>query len=213
MRRIREFWTRLRGPKTEPLPAPSRLIVGLGNPGARYESSRHNIGFRIVEGLADRAGGEWRSEVSLDARVAPVEFAGEACLLLEPQSFMNRSGRSVAAACERWPDLDPTTDVLVLYDDLDLPTGRIRLRPSGGGGGHRGMGDILVELDTKAVPRLRFGIGHPGSSGGVTDWVLAPFSAQEEAELISALARAADAIEVVLRDGMSAAMGQFNRSG
>jgi len=212
MRRIREFWTRLRGPRSEPLQAPSRLIVGLGNPGAEYQATRHNIGFRVVEQLADRAGGQWRTESSLDARVAAVELAGVPCLLVEPQSFMNRSGRTVAAACERWPGLDPATDVIVIYDDLDLPTGRIRLRPSGGGGGHRGMGNVLDELETKAIPRLRFGVGHPGPKGAVIDWVLAPFAADEEAGLDAALARAADAIEVAVREGLPVAMGQFNSS-
>ncbi|MBJ20070.1 MAG: aminoacyl-tRNA hydrolase [bacterium] len=212
MGRIRDFWSRLRGPRPEPVRAPSRLIVGLGNPGPQYALTRHNIGFRVVERLADRAGAEWREEASLDARVTAIELAGEDCLLLEPQTFMNRSGRSVAAACERWPDLDPTTDVFVVYDDLDLPTGRIRLRASGGGGGHRGIGDVLDELGTRALPRLRFGVGHPGSGEEVIGWVLGPFPEDEEAELPAAVDRAADAIESALRDGIPAAMGQFNGS-
>jgi len=210
MDRIRKFWARLSGSKIEPLQTPSRLIVGLGNPGAKYAGTRHNIGFRVVERLADRAGVQWRMEASLEARVAVIELADEPCLLLEPQTFMNRSGRSVAAACARWPELDPTTEVFVVYDDLDLPTGRIRLRPSGGGGGHRGMGDILEELETRDIPRLRFGVGHPGSGGAVIDWVLSPFAEGDDAELPVALDRAADALEVAVRDGMPAAMGQFN---
>ncbi len=213
MGRIRDLWARLAGRATrEPVVPPRRLIVGLGNPGAKYESTRHNVGFRVVERLAERAGGEWRVDASLEARFAVVELVGEPCWLLEPQTFMNRSGRSVAAACERWPGLDPSTDVFVIYDDLDLPTGRIRLRPSGGGGGHRGIGDILSELDTRALPRLRFGVGHPGASNAVIDWVLAPFSGDEESELPAAVDRAADAIEAALRDGIPAAMGQFNGS-
>jgi PTH1 family peptidyl-tRNA hydrolase len=212
IRLIRDFFQRRvsRGPGA--LPAPSRLIVGLGNPGAEYASTRHNVGFCVVEELARRGGGEWSSDSALEARVAFVELAGQRCLLVEPQTFMNHSGRTVAAACARWPGLDPTTDVFVIYDDLDLPTGRIRLRPSGGGGGHRGMGDILTELETKAVPRLRFGVGHPGSEGSVVDWVLAPFGEGEQSDLDAAFRRAADAVEVALRDGLAVAMGQFNRS-
>ena len=212
IRWIRDRWTRRSGARAEGQEPPERLIVGLGNPGEKYESTRHNIGFRVVERLAARAAGQWSSDLALDARVAAVELSGQACLLIEPQTFMNRSGKSVAAACARWPELDPSADVLVIYDDLDLPTGRIRLRPSGGAGGHRGMADILDQLDRKSICRLRFGVGHPGASGAVIDWVLAPFPSEEEALLEEAVDRAADAVEVALRDGFTTAMGQFNKS-
>jgi PTH1 family peptidyl-tRNA hydrolase len=197
--------------------------VGLGNPGSKYASTRHNVGFRIVEMLADRhrdghrhghgpgQGGEWRNDRALEAKISFVELDREVCLLIEPQTFMNRSGSVLLAALERWPELDPKTDLLIVYDDLDLPTGRIRLRPSGGSGGHRGIGDILLELDTKEIPRLRFGVGHPGSAGEVVDWVLEPFSAEEEAMVLpDALSRAVDAIEMVTREGVTPAMGHFN---
>lgn len=211
MRLIRSLRTRLRGLSKESTQEPSRLIVGLGNPGPKYESTRHNIGFRVVERLADRAGGRWTMDPSLDARVASVVLEGVVCLLVEPQTFMNRSGRSLVAARDRWPALDPATDFLVIYDDLDLPTGRIRLRPSGGGGGHRGIGNIIDELETRDVPRLRFGVGHPGSSAAVIDWVLTAFSADEEVAVAEAVGRAAAAVEAALRDGLPVAMGQFNR--
>ena len=119
----------------------------------------------------------------------------------------------MSAALERWPSLDPATDVIVVYDDMDLPTGRIRLRPSGGAGGHRGIGDIIDALGTKAIPRLRFGVGHPGPDGpSVIDWVLAPFPDSELELLEEAAARAADAVRVALSEGVPAAMGQFNAS-
>jgi PTH1 family peptidyl-tRNA hydrolase len=125
---------------------------------------------------------------------------------------MNRSGTALVAALERWPELDPSTDLLIVYDDLDLPTGRLRLRPSGGGGGHRGIGDILLELDTKQIPRLRFGVGHPGSADAVIGWVLERFGSEEESSVLpDALARAADAIEMTIREGVTPAMGQFNQ--
>ena len=211
MQRVRQLWVRLFGARQESVRPPARLIVGLGNPGSKYEATRHNVGFRIVEKLADRHRGVWHDDRALDAKISTVEIEGQACLLVEPQTFMNRSGAAVLAVLERWPELDPTTDLLIVYDDLDLPTGRIRLRPSGGGGGHRGIGDILLELDTKAIGRLRFGVGHPGSAGAVIDWVLAPFAVEEEATMLpAAVERAADAVEWTIRDGVTSAMGQFN---
>jgi PTH1 family peptidyl-tRNA hydrolase len=211
MQRVRQLWVRFFGARQESVQPPTRLIVGLGNPGSKYEATRHNVGFRIVERLADRRSGVWHHDPTLDAKISTVEIEGEVCLLVEPQTFMNRSGAALLAVLERWPELDPKKDLLIVYDDLDLPTGRIRLRPRGGGGGHRGIGDILVELDTKEIPRLRFGVGHPGSAGKVIDWVLAPFAVEEEATVLpAALERAADAVEWTIRDGVTSAMGQFN---
>lgn len=125
---------------------------------------------------------------------------------------MNRSGQSVAAALTRWPALVPESDLLVVYDDLDLPLGRLRLRPRGRAGGHRGLADITRVLTTEALPRLRFGIGHPGSARAVIDWVLEPFAPEEEAVLPAALERAVEAIECALRDGLGIAMDRFNGS-
>ena len=211
MQRVRELWNRFFGARREPVRRPTRLIVGLGNPGSKYQATRHNVGFRIVEMLADRHQGEWHHDRSLDAKISLVEIAGEVCLLVEPQTFMNRSGASLLAVLERWPGLQPETDLLIVYDDLDLPTGRIRLRPNGGGGGHRGIGDILDQLDTREIPRLRFGVGHPGSAREVIDWVLEPFATEEESAVLpAALARAVEAIEMVIHAGVTPAMGQFN---
>ena len=194
-----------------PFAAPTRLLVGLGNPGEEYAATRHNIGFRVVELLAERFAGQWRAEPGLDARVCPIEIDSESCLLVQPQSFMNRSGAAVRAALARWPALNPETGLLIIYDDMDLPTGRLRLRPRGGSGGHRGIGDILRELDMKEIPRLRVGVGHPGSAGEVVDWVLDSFSPDEEALVLpDLLGRAADAVEATIREGVTSAMGQFN---
>jgi PTH1 family peptidyl-tRNA hydrolase len=207
IRRVREW---LRGTSPAVPQAPARIVIGLGNPGAKYAGTRHNVGFRVVELLATRCGGEWSDDASLEARVARVELGGQSCLLVQPQTFMNRSGRTVAAAVECWPSLDPSLDLLVVYDDIDLPTGRIRLRPSGGAGGHRGMGDILDELGTKSIPRLRFGVGHPGKGEQVIDWVLARFSPADEVLLEPALERSVEAVTAVLQEGVPVAMGQFN---
>lgn len=203
------------GNAPEPLEAleafePTRLIVGLGNPGVEYAPTRHNIGFRVLDELAERGGVSWSADDGLNARVAKVQLSGETCLLIQPQTFMNRSGASVMTALGRWP-LSAETALLVVFDDLDLPPGRIRLRPKGGGGGHNGIGDILAQLDSKAVPRLRFGVGHPGDSGSVIDWVLAPFPEEEEVHVLpAAIQRAADAVEMFVAKGIEATMGKFN---
>jgi PTH1 family peptidyl-tRNA hydrolase len=191
--------------------APDRLVVGLGNPGARYAATRHNVGFRVVERLAARHGAVFEASEALSGRVARRVVGGLDCALLEPTTFMNRSGDSVAAALACWPGLVPERDLLVVYDDLDLPLGRLRLRPGGSAGGHRGIADIARALATNAIPRLRFGIGHPGSAAAVVDWVLEPFSAEEETErLPAAIDRAADAVVCVLADGLATAMDRFN---
>jgi len=222
---LRRLWVRLRAgsrrrsqaavgdPATprSPDPTPTRLVIGLGNPGQKYAATRHNAGFRVLETWASRRGARWREDAGLDARVASLQLEGEPILLVEPQTFMNRSGETVERALERWPGLSPAHDLIIVYDDLDLPVGRIRLRPSGGSGGHRGLGDILDRLETRQLPRLRFGIGHPGQASGVLDWVLQPFDDSEEREILAgALGRAVDALEAVLREGLSTAMGRFN---
>ncbi len=192
-------------------PAPARLVVGLGNPGARYAATRHNIGFRVVERLAMRHRAALEPLDALTGRFARAILGGYDTGLLEPTTFMNRSGESVQAALARWPHLRPESDLLVVFDDLDLPTGRLRLRPGGGAGGHRGMADLVRALETTAIPRLRFGIGHPGQRSAVVDWVLEPFSADEEAGVLpGAIERAADAVECALQDGLSTAMDRFN---
>jgi PTH1 family peptidyl-tRNA hydrolase len=186
-------------------------VVGLGNPGARYAATRHNVGFRVVERLAARHGTVFEASQALAGRVARLVVGGLDCALLEPETFMNRSGESVAAALARWPELAPERDLLVVYDDLDLPLGRLRLRPGGSAGGHRGIADIARALATNTLPRLRFGIGHPGSAAAVADWVLEPFLAEEEAErLPAAIDRAAEAVVCVLTDGLGTAMDRFN---
>lgn len=209
IRRIARLFQR--GDRIENAAPPSALIVGLGNPGPEYEDTRHNIGVRVVEALAARHHGVWQDDRSTRAKLCHVSVDGQSVALLAPQTFMNRSGESVALALDRWPSIEPSTDLLVVYDDLDLPTGRIRLRPSGGAGGHNGMGDILEQLATREVARLRFGIGHPGSASLVTDWVLRPFEESEERDVLpQAVERAVDALEAALREGVRSAMSHFN---
>lgn len=139
-------------------------------------------------------------------------LAGREVALLLPQTFMNESGRSVKAALADLPGVDPARGLIVAYDELDLPFGRLRLRPRGSSGGQRGMASIIAALGSEEFARLRFGIGRPGEADGAVDRVLAPFDAEERAALGERIERAADAIEHVLAHGIAAAMDRYNRA-
>jgi PTH1 family peptidyl-tRNA hydrolase len=189
-----------------------RLVVGLGNPGPEYAETRHNVGFQVVERLAARHAIALAPERRFRARFGQGTVRGVAVGILEPWTYMNRSGQSVAAALDALPLDDPTQDLIVVYDDLDLPFARLRVRPGGGAGGHNGLGDVQEQLGRSDFPRLRFGIGRPPEGEDPVDYVLAPFSAEESEALPVALDRAADALESLLTDGVRLAMDRFNRS-
>lgn len=187
-----------------------KLIAGLGNPGPRYADSRHNVGYLVVEELARR----WAADLSRYHRdfqglIGRVEAAGRSVLLLKPATYMNASGRSVAAVW-RFYKL-ASSDLLVIYDDLDLPVGQLRLRAAGSPGGHKGMSDVIQHLGTDQIPRLRIGIGrvHPAAA---VEYVLSSFDPDQRAAIQAALGPAAEAAECWLREGIEAAMNQFNRS-
>lgn len=192
-----------------------KLVVGLGNPGRRYEATRHSVGFRIVERFAARWGielGELRFGGRLGrgavqgAEGGPLEVA-----LFEPQTFMNRSGAAVAEALRGLGVEDPAADLLVVLDDVDLPFGRLRVRPSGGAGGHRGLGDVIDVLERSDFPRLRFGVGRPPAPLDTAEWVLEPFSEEEAAQLCERIEAASEALGSALLEGVAAAMNLFNR--
>jgi PTH1 family peptidyl-tRNA hydrolase len=188
------------------------LVVGLGNPGRRYERTRHNVGFRLAERLRER----WRMappEERFDARFARARVASLGGLdvgVLEPQTFMNESGASLAAALRKLPVADPAREVLIALDDADLPFGRLRLRAAGGDGGHRGLADLIERLGRRDLPRLRFGIGRPSLPMDTSDFVLARFTKEEETALTGHLDRAAEAVETFLTRGIAEAMNRFN---
>lgn len=177
-------------------------MAGLGNPGRQYERTRHNVGFRILDDVARRLGaGRWKSkDGAFQAHVAP-----HAVLLLKPLSYMNESGTPIAAAAAWWKS--PPADVLVVSDDLDLPFGRLRLRTSGGSGGHNGLKSIIARLG-EAFPRLRVGIGR-GRSDAI-DYVLSTFDAHEERALPDIIEVAADGIERWLAGDIDAAVQYVN---
>ena len=186
-----------------------KLVVGLGNPGKRYARSRHNVGFRVLEAVAERARAGVVEE-RFAGRYAECALAGERVGLLAPDTFMNRSGEAVAEALAALPEVDPAADLLVVFDDADLPLGRLRLRGRGSSGGHNGLADVLARLGSEGVPRLRFGIGRPLVPTGTVEFVLAPFAEDEEPLLARALPRAADAVACFVGEGIAAAMNRFN---
>jgi len=185
-----------------------QLIVGLGNPGRPYAGTRHNIGWRVAEAVADRAGlGPWREK--FDALLAEGPRRGRKVAVARPTTFMNESGRSVRQMVDFWR-LDPA-DLLVIVDDMALDLGRLRLRAAGSAGGHNGLASIVAHVGHEAFARLRVGIGPAPERDDHVDFVLGPFSKEEQPAVAEAVAQAVDAALVWLDRGVEAAMNQFNR--
>jgi peptidyl-tRNA hydrolase, PTH1 family len=184
-----------------------KLIVGLGNPGKQYSRNRHNVGFMCLDLLAARHGLTFNQR-RFKASVAEWH-RGEKVALAKPQTFMNLSGEAVRSLMG-WYHWTPA-DVLVVYDDLDLPLGTLRIREGGSSGGHRGMQSIVDWLKTQEFPRLRIGIGRPAVQE-VKGYVLADFHADEKPVVEETIARAADAVETILAEGIVSAMNKFNRT-
>jgi PTH1 family peptidyl-tRNA hydrolase len=186
------------------------LIVGLGNPGSEYAAHRHNVGFRVVDALARTHGLAFSRDRGARAHVARGKIDGRPVILAKPQTFMNLSGQSVTRL-SRKHDI-PSERLLVVYDDLDLPLGRLRLRPEGSSGGHKGMQSIIDSLGTQAFPRLRIGIDRPPGRMEPADYVLKPFGARQKALLPAVVERAVAAVECWLIEGIVAAMDEFNQA-
>ncbi len=186
------------------------LVVGLGNPGRRYERTRHNVGFRTVELLAERlGGGGWRERYS--GRLCELRDGERRLALLEPMTFMNLSGRSVAAAAGFYKL--PLDRLLVAHDEIDLPFGDVRAKRGGGLAGHNGLRSLRDSLGSADFLRVRAGVGRPerGDRRPVADWLLAPFEPHEDVEAL--VERAADCALSVVRDGIDAAMRAWNGAG
>tara|TARA_R110000868_G_scaffold241497_1_gene496171 strand:+ start:164638 stop:165324 length:687 start_codon:yes stop_codon:yes gene_type:complete len=186
-----------------------KLIVGLGNPGMQYNNTRHNAGFMVVDALASKfaVGQIARSRfnsVTLDANIG-----GEKCLLIKPTGFMNRSGQSVGEAL-RFFKLDPQDDLLVIVDDIALPVGSIRVRKSGGAGGHNGLSDIDRVLGGASYPRIRIGVGEVPRVMNQADWVLSKFMSEEMDKVNESLDKATNAVEHILDQDITSAMNTFN---
>jgi PTH1 family peptidyl-tRNA hydrolase len=195
--------------RRQPAVPPRYLIVGLGNPGAEYQNTRHNVGFRALDLLAE--------EHRIDARkfekralVGYGTICDEAVVLAKPQTFMNLSGESVAPLM-RMLELQPR-DVIVVYDEMDLPVGRIRVRPGGSAGGHRGLKSLIQHLRTEEFPRVRIGVGRPGTGAAVIEHVLSKFERDEIEPIRDSVRRAVEAVEAILAEGVEAAMNRYNPS-
>ncbi len=191
--------------------ARAKLVVGLGNPGKEYAGTRHNIGFDVVERVAGKLDCSLRKKLKFAAEVGEVTLDSGKIMFAKPQTFMNRSGASVVALVN-WTKVLPA-EVLVIVDDADLPLGQLRLRLSGGSGGHNGLRSIIEALGgNEEFVRLRIGIGRTLPAGAdISGHVLGRFSAAERKEVAAAVETAVDAVECCFRDGFAVAMNRFNR--
>ena len=183
-----------------------RLVVGLGNPGPQYDKTRHNIGFELVDEIAKERDLKWKRDRKFRAKIASTTSS---LVLAKPVTYMNLSGNAVARLA-RFHKLKPD-QILVAYDDVDLPIGRLRFRANGSAGGHNGIKSIIEYLGTKEFARLKIGIGAAGGREAMVGHVLGRFDLEEWREMQKVLAIAADGVNCALSDGLDAAMNQFNR--
>lgn len=184
-----------------------KVVVGLGNPGAKYQKTRHNVGFAVVSELASRHGGG-KPKHRFESEMVDVAIGTEKTWLVAPQTFMNASGRAVRQVADFF-DVPPE-DFLVVCDDLNLETGRLRMRPGGSAGGQKGLLDIIRHLGTESIPRLRIGIGRPPGQMDAADYVLRRFNTNEVEAIEHAVALAGDGVERWVADGLDAAMNNVN---
>src|SRR6266516_5206316 len=190
----------------EPASTLDLLVAGLGNPGREYARTRHNVGWMVADELARRHGGSWRSKFS--GQLAELRVDSSRLALLKPETYMNESGRSIAAAARFFKT--PVESVLVAHDDVDLEEGRLQARLGGGLAGHNGLRSIAQALGTAEFLRLRIGVGRPGRGDPrpVADYVISPF--EPEVDVDALVARAADAVETLAREGLDGAQRRFN---
>ncbi|TLG12139.1 aminoacyl-tRNA hydrolase [Nocardia cyriacigeorgica] len=184
------------------------LVVGLGNPGPDYERTRHNVGFLVADVLAERVGGRFSVHKKSGADLLTARLDGRQVLIAKPRTYMNLSGRPVAALARFFSV--PATEVIVVHDELDLPFGAIRLKRGGGEGGHNGLRSVSQALTTKDYLRTRIGIGRPPGRQDPADYVLKPFSAAERKEVPVLVEQAADAVELLLAVGLETAQNQLH---
>jgi PTH1 family peptidyl-tRNA hydrolase len=185
-----------------------KIVAGLGNPGATYKGTPHNIGFEVLELLAGRLGGSWRANARFKSRLARVRHEDEEMLLVQPQTFMNLSGEAVGALM-RYHRLTPES-LTVVVDDADLPAGRLRIRGEGGAGGHRGLLSVIESCGTRNFARVRVGIGRGKDGAGLTEHVLGCLDPARDALVRRAAAAAAEAVLCLATRGLAEAMNRFN---
>ena len=184
------------------------LIVGLGNPGQKYEHTRHNMGFLTVDLLAEKTGVKL-NKVKFKSAYNIMNFAGCKCLVMKPQAYMNLSGEAVREAVQFYKI--PADHVLVIYDDISLPVGKLRVRPTGSAGGHNGIKNIIAHLGTQDFPRVKIGVGAPEGGGAeMVDWVIGAPSQAERKVLVESFEKAIQAAACIIEHGCQQAMNDFN---
>lgn len=183
------------------------LIVGLGNPGRNFKNNRHNVGFLLLNILADMLTVGF-TRMQFNTLVTKAKYNETTLILAKPQTYMNLSGNSTASLIRFYKIPEP--NLLVAYDDADLPLGSIRLRPEGGSGGHKGMESVIEKLGTKNFPRIRIGIDRPPGRMETSDYVLQDFSEDEKEVIVPTLSRASEAILLFAAEGITTAMNRFN---
>ena len=183
-----------------------KVIFGLGNPGPKYQSTRHNIGFMVLDRLAREVAGTWNIDDQAESIVARLQRGALNALLVKPQTYMNRSGLAFARLRDRVGF--ETQDIIVVLDDAALPFGRLRIRPRGGDGGHNGLASIIKEAGTEEIPRGRLGIGPPPEDADLTDYVLGNFAPGEDLEITTE--HACEALKFFVVNGIDSAMNSFN---
>ena len=184
-----------------------KLIIGLGNPGEKYSKTRHNAGFWFIDELADRYSANFKSESKFSGEVAKVTIEGQPVWLLKPMTFMNRSGLAAHQLASFYKI--PASQILVAYDELDLPAGTVRFKSAGGHGGHNGLRDLHAQI-SKDYHRLRFGIGHPGDRNKVADYVLSRPNQNDEIAIKNAIDKALDAIDLIVQGDYQKAMNYLH---
>ena len=190
------------------MPSALRLIIGLGNPGPKYTQTRHNAGFWFVDRLASDHHADFRSEARMHAESADLRADGIACRLVKPTTFMNESGRAVRAYTDYYGI--EAESILVVYDEVDFPPGTVRLKQGGGDAGHNGLGDVIACLDSREFLRLRIGVGHPGRSDLVRDYVLNRPAAEERSAIDAAMERAHAVMPLLFAGEVHKAMSTLN---
>ncbi len=204
---IFDLFKKIEDGRKSPLGKPEWLVVGLGNPGTQYEKTRHNTGFMVLDELS-RIKNIVVRELKFKALCGKGELCGKSVLFMKPQTFMNLSGEAVSAAASFYKI--PMERVIVIYDDVSLPIGKIRIREKGSAGGHNGIKNIIEKTGNTVFPRIKVGVGAPPESGQLINWVLGSFSTGDKAALEDAISRAGLAVEEIINGGYQSAMAKFN---
>ncbi len=184
------------------------IIAGLGNPGRDYVGTRHNVGFEVIDAVAAKYGIDVKKG-KFNGLYGEGRIGGEKAILVKPQTFMNLSGECIRDF-KAWYKCD-NTEIIIIYDDISLPTGKLRIRPKGSAGGHNGIKSIIYQLNSEVFPRIKVGIGKPQNADyDLADYVLGRFSKDEVKTLVDTAVRAAAAVEVIIKNGTEKAMAEFN---